>query len=47
MVKHEDDLETLDESDDKEEFLNNLDKKIPNRCLNKFYGGEANEFLIY
>ena len=45
--EYEDELETLDESDDKEEFLNNLDKKIPKRCLNKFYGGEANEFVIY
>ena len=36
-----------EDEDERQTYLNNLDKKIPDRFLVAFYGGTREEFLIY
>lgn len=38
-------LDNMEDDEDKEVFLNQIDKKIPKQCLWKFYGGNRGEYM--
>jgi len=38
-------LDNMEDDEDKEVFLNQIDKKIPKQCLWKFYGGKRGEYM--
>ena len=46
--EHEEYIDSLEgDSDDIMEFITRIDKKIPNRNLYRYYGGDISEFLLF
>lgn len=44
---YNEDIEYEEDNDIINEFLNSIDNKIPNRCLDMFYGGTLEEYLVF